>query len=69
MRSDRSILEKIADTARDIVKIASDAADHALEPERPAARPDHAVRVSHRPKKLSKNPPDSLPGRRQAEIR
>jgi hypothetical protein len=38
MRSNRSILEKIADTARGIAKIASDAADRALEPERPADR-------------------------------
>ena len=28
MGSDKSILEKIADTVRDIVRIASDAADH-----------------------------------------
>ncbi|MGC2811192.1 MAG: hypothetical protein WA303_12525 [Bradyrhizobium sp.] len=69
MRSDRSILAKIADTARDIVKIASDAADHALEPERPAARQDDPVTFSRTPKKLPKNPPRSLPRRRQAGIR
>ena len=69
MRSDRSILEKIADTASNIVKIASDAADHALEPERPAARLDDPVTSRHRPKKLSKHPPDSLPRRRQARTR
>jgi hypothetical protein len=70
MRSDRSILEKIADTARDIVRIASDAADHALGPEqRPAVRPHDPVTFRHRAKKLAKSPPDSQPRRRQAGIR
>jgi hypothetical protein len=65
MHSDRSILEKIADTARGIVKIASDAADHGLESERPAVRLDDPVTLRQRPKKLSKNPPGSLPRRRR----
>ena len=53
MRSDRSILAKIADTARDIVKIASDAADRALEPERPPlqGRSDPVPFSAHGPKK------------------
>jgi hypothetical protein len=65
MRSDRSILEKIADVA----KIASDAAVHALEPERPGVRPDGPVTFGHRAKKLAKNPPSRQPRRRQAGIR
>ena len=69
MRSDKSILEKIADTARDIASIASDAANHALEPERPPVRLDDPVTLRHRPRKKSKNPPDSPPRRRQAGIR
>ena len=69
MRSNRSILEKIADTASNIVKIASDAADHALEQERPAARLDDPVTSRHRSKKMSKHPSDSLPRRRQARTR
>ena len=69
MRSDRSILEKIADTASNIVKIASDAADHALEPERPTAGLDDPVISRHRPKKLSTHPSDGLPRRRQARTR
>ena len=70
MRRDRSILEKIADTARDIVRIASDAADHALGPEqRPAVRPHDPVTFRHRAKNSRKSPPDSQPRRRHAGIR
>jgi hypothetical protein len=69
MRSDRSMLGKIADTARNIVRIASNAADRALEPERPPARQEDPVPFRHTAKKRSKNPPESLPRRRQAGIR
>jgi hypothetical protein len=69
MRSDRSMLGKIADTARNIVRIAANAADHALEPERPAATQEDPVTVRHTAKKRSKNLPESLARKRQAGIR
>jgi hypothetical protein len=40
MDNDKSILEKITDTVKDIAHIAADAANHALKAEEPPLKPD-----------------------------
>jgi hypothetical protein len=46
--NDKSILEKIADTVKDIANIAADAADHALKPEESAPKVDEPE-INHMP--------------------
>jgi len=46
MGNDKSILEKIADTVKDIANIASEAADHALKAEEPPLRADERAAVT-----------------------
>jgi hypothetical protein len=40
MDNDKSILEKIADTVKDIANVAAEAADHALKAEKPSRKVD-----------------------------
>ena len=46
MGNDKSILEKIADTVKDIANIAAEAADHALKAEEPPLRADERAAVT-----------------------